>query len=165
MKKDAQFCDKRIYRYALARTWDEDLPVLAIIGLNPSTADEELDDPTIRRCISFAKRDGYGAICMLNLFAFRATDPKTMKAAEDPVGPMNDEFLSLNTAGRDVLLAWGANAFGGRAYNVMCELRGICRRAFVLGLTKAGYPRHPLYLKSTTPMAEIDLPSRENRIE
>ena len=84
MKKDAQLSTCRKYRYALWRTWDEAKPQVMIIGLNPSTADETKDDPTITRCINFAKAWGYGGVCMANLFAYRATAPSDVKASIDP---------------------------------------------------------------------------------
>jgi hypothetical protein len=78
------------------------------VGLNPSTADETSDDPTIRRCIAFAKSWGYSALCMTNLFAYRATDPKIMKKAQYPVGPDNDDYLKMLSAGAGVVIAaWG----------------------------------------------------------
>lgn len=86
------------------------------VGLNPSTADELLDDPTIRRCVAFARSWGYGALCMTNLFAFRATDPDVMKSADDPVGPENDQHLQDLANGASVVIAaWGVHGtFGGR---------------------------------------------------
>ena len=86
MKKNAKFSACRKYRYALWRTWDESKPYVMIIGLNPSTADENKNDPTITRCINFAKSWGYGGVCVTNLFAFRATVPSDMKTSNDPIG-------------------------------------------------------------------------------
>ena len=83
--RHAVFSPCRTYRYALSRVWAADKPYALFIGLNPSTADETLDDPTIRRCIDFAKRWGYGGLVMANLFAYRATDPAVMKRAAEPV--------------------------------------------------------------------------------
>ena len=90
MKKDAILSEDRKYRYVLSRIWDESKSMVMIIGLNPSTADETIDDPTIVRCIDFAKNWGYGGIYMLNLFAFRATLPKDMFSVENPIGDEND---------------------------------------------------------------------------
>ncbi len=78
MKSDAELSKCRAYRYALWRTWDESKPFAMFVGLNPSTADELEDDPTIRRCINFSKLWGYGGLCMVNLFAYRATDPTAL---------------------------------------------------------------------------------------
>lgn len=151
MIRNAIFSPNRAYRYYLERVWNSALPVLAIIGLNPSTADETQDDPTIRRCIAFAKQDGYGAVVMLNLFAYRSTDPKRLPEVYDPIGPHNNNMLRRHTDGRDVLLAWGTR--GGlyaRDYAVVGLLQG--KALLCLGKTKDGHPKHPLYLKSDTSM-------------
>ena len=147
VKSSAGFSDCRRYRYWLSRWWDERREPLVVIGLNPSTADETADDPTIRRCIGYAKAWGHGGLVMLNLFAFRATDPRDMRAATDPVGPANDVTLTTQTEGRRVLCAWGAH--GGhlnRARRVAHLLAG--RDLVCLGRTKDGYPKHPLYLRA-----------------
>lgn len=138
----------RLLGYALWRTWSEDDGHVMFIGLNPSTADETEDDPTIRRCIGFAKSWGYGGIYMLNLFAFRATDPQVMKAAADPVGPSNDEFLCMyaESAGL-VVVAWGAHGVHHRRDEAV---RRLISPLHHLGLTKSGQPKHPLYLRGDT---------------
>ncbi len=94
LKTDAKLSNCRNYRFALWRTWDESKPFAMIIGLNPSTADEVENDPTITRCINFAKSWGYGGVCMANLFAYRATEPSVMKSQNDPVGADNDVWLA-----------------------------------------------------------------------
>jgi len=86
LKTDAKFSACRKYRYALWRNWDESKPYAMIIGLNPSTADENKNDPTITRCINFATSWGYGGVCVTNLFAYCATVPSDMKASNDPIG-------------------------------------------------------------------------------
>lgn len=119
------------------------------IGLNPSTADEVNDDPTVRRCIRFAQRWGYGALCMTNIFAYRATDPNVMKTQADPVGKLNDRYLksAAHQAGI-VVAAWGTHgAHEDREEKVLGLLRG---KLSCLGTTKAGHPRHPLYLRADT---------------
>lgn len=149
------------YRYALGRMWTpathhDRTKVLVVIGLNPSTADERQDDPTIRRCISFAKAWGHHGLTMLNLFAFRATDPKDMKAAianglDAYGGPAQEEALRVFTEKRRVLCAWGANVddrtLAGHAKPVVAMVRLLGRELVHLGLTDAGHPKHPLYLK------------------
>lgn len=121
------------------------------VGLNPSTADAEQDDPTIRRCIGFAKEWGYGELLMGNLFAFRATNPAIMAAADDPIGPDNDMWLNeLAEEASLVIAAWGAHPIAAsRAQQVVETLDDVkC-----LGVTKGGHPRHPLYLpKTATPI-------------
>jgi hypothetical protein len=93
MKKDAILSQDRKYRYVLSRIWDESKPMVVIIGLNPSTADEKDDDNTITKCINFAKQWGYGGLYMLNLFAFRATSPSDMFNADSPIGDENDKYI------------------------------------------------------------------------
>lgn len=134
------------YRYTLWRVWGDEANFVQFVGLNPSTADETVDDPTIRRCVNFAKDWGYGALCMTNLFAYRATQPKDMKAAGDPVGPQNDLYLSeVSREAGLVIAAWGAHGgFLGRdlaVWHLIPEMK-------CLMLTKDGHPRHPLYLKA-----------------
>lgn len=131
----------RTYRYLLWRNWQEELPTCCFIGLNPSTADETEDDHTIRRCIGFSKAWGCGGVVMLNLFAFRATDPKDLIAANDSVGDENDRFIIHNTRNADIVVAaWSAKgAFLGRDKKVMQFVKNLrC-----LGKTKNGHPRHP----------------------
>ena len=140
----------RTWRYSLWRRWKakEAARMCAVIGLNPSTADETLDDPTIRRCINFARAWGYDGLYMLNAYAFRATDPKDMQAAENPVGPDNDRFIAEVTAASElVLAAWGVHCQTSRA-NRVCEL--VNKPIFCLGKTKAGCPKHPLYIRADT---------------
>ncbi|HEC24975.1 MAG TPA: DUF1643 domain-containing protein, partial [bacterium] len=93
METYANLSECRKYRYALWRTWDELKPCAMFIGLNPSTADETEDDPTIKRCINYSKDWGYGGLCMVNLFAFRATSPSDMRASIEPIGSDNDEWI------------------------------------------------------------------------
>lgn len=146
----AEFSDCRTWRYTLWRRWrvDGKAKLLMVIGLNPSTADEKDDDPTIRRCINFAKGFGYGGLLMMNAFAFRATQPKDMQAAADPVGPGNDAALSLwRPEVGMVIAAWGVHCPDDRA-DTVCRL--VDRPVHCLGLTKDGKPKHPLYLRSDT---------------
>lgn len=147
----AAFSPCRRYRYALWRHWGAttDPRYLMVIGLNPSTADETNDDPTIRRCIRFAKDWGFDALCMTNLFAFRATDPAVMKAATDPFGADNLRWLAdLGRGAGMVLAAWGVHgSFADRAAFVQRVLweSGV-PPLHALGTTKDGHPRHPLYM-------------------
>lgn len=150
MQKFATISECGKYRYSLVRDWSDGAPTktVAFVGLNPSTADATLDDPTIRRCIGFAKAWGYNQLLMVNLFAFRATEPADMKAAEDPVGPKNLHALSCIDAAADlVVVAWGAH--GGFLGQDQVAL-GYLDNPHHLGLTKDGHPRHPLYLKGDT---------------
>ena len=137
----------RVYRYSLLRRWDISKDNAVFIGLNPSTANETEDDPTIRRCVRFAADWGYGGLCMINLFAFRATDPADMQTAAEPVGPLNDEHIKALT-GRSgiVIAAWG---MGGGFQNRGSIVRRMLPGLHILRLTKGGYPAHPLYLPKT----------------
>ncbi len=108
MISQAKFSECRTFRYGLYRTWEMEKKPLIVIGLNPSTADETKDDPTIRRCMRYAKDWGLGGLVMLNIFAYRSTDPKGLRQVEDPIGPDNDWYLT-QTRGGIMLCAWGAN--------------------------------------------------------
>jgi hypothetical protein len=149
----AAFSPDRRYRYMLSREWDKSAPRLMVVGLNPSTADEYALDPTLRRVREFAKRWGMGGFVMTNLFGFRATKPRDMIAADDPVGPMNDHWLEhlAKDAGL-VLAAWGAHGgFLNRDKHVLELLTAVRGSPPVcLGTTAKGFPRHPLYIKGDT---------------
>ncbi|WP_136442971.1 DUF1643 domain-containing protein [Pacificoceanicola onchidii] len=141
----ALFSECERYRYGLSRTWDETLPSVLFIMLNPSTADELRNDPTIERCQRRAQALGYGSLLIANLFAWRATKPEDLRKAKDPVGPENDGVLQDWGARSDMIIAaWGVHgALLGQAERVAPLLTGDVRH---LGLTKAGHPRHPLYV-------------------
>lgn len=143
----ATFSDCGLYRYRLSRIWSDDLtPRLAcFLMLNPSTADAVTPDPTIRKCIGFAKRWGLDGISVVNLFAYRATLPADMRRAADPVGSENDRHvLEAVAAAETVVCAWGPNGtHRGRDRRVLEMIRGICRPV-ALRLTKDGHPWHPL---------------------
>ncbi|EOW9103982.1 DUF1643 domain-containing protein, partial [Vibrio cholerae] len=146
MKNTAELSKCRKHRYALWRTWDSDKPFAMFIGLNPSTADEKNDDPTLRRCINFAKSWGYGGVCMANLFAFRATEPTHMKAQDDPIGiENNDWLLRLASNAGIVIAAWGNN---GSHQNRSKEVASLIEDLHYLKLNKSGEPAHPLYLSA-----------------
>ncbi|WP_313522440.1 DUF1643 domain-containing protein [Shinella sp.] len=138
------------YRYRLERRWDSGLPLVAFIMLNPSTADAEQDDPTIRRCIGFAKTWGYGGLVVGNLFALRSTDPKALYGHADPIGRDNDAHL-LSIAGEchQVIAAWGTHgALGSRGAEVATMLNGF--NLSLLKRTAGGFPGHPLYIAAAT---------------
>lgn len=144
--KGATFSPCRLYRYSLHRQWYNGKPYCCFICLNPSTADENHDDPTVRRCINYTKIWGYGGIIMLNLFAFRATDPKEMKAQEDPIGPDNDRNIRnfCRQAGL-IVAAWGNDGvYKNRGKQVIKLLKN--DKLCYLRLTNSGEPAHPLYL-------------------
>lgn len=151
MQPGALLSPCRTYRYDLWRTWSDGEGYAMFVGLNPSTADEIEDDPTIRRCIAYAKAWGYAGLCMTNLFAFRATQPAEMMRASDPIGPLNDDVLRNRAQAAGVIVAaWGVHGtFGGRHQ----AIRTVLPKLHYLRLTKDGYPGHPLYLpKSLVPV-------------
>lgn len=139
------------YRYRLARIWDKSLPRLGWIMLNPSTADAEVDDPTVVKCGTYARRWGYGGILVCNLYALRSPHPHMLRQHPDPVGPDNDEHLRALLAGpADVVGAWGALASNSRVDAVLAMPGS--ERLLALRETKTGQPGHPLYLSlSLTP--------------
>ena len=143
---DALFSKDRIYRYALWRTWDESKPKVLFVGLNPSTADEIQDDPTIRRCIRYSKDWGYGGYIMGNIFAYRSTDPKKLLDIDDPIGPKNDFWLKkLNKEASLTIGAWGNH---GKILDRGSQINQMFKTFHCLKITKEGFPSHPLYLSS-----------------
>jgi hypothetical protein len=136
--------DCRSYRYQLWREWIGGTGYAMFIGLNPSTADESADDPTIRRCVAFAKSWGYSALCMTNLFAFRTVSPEFMKCAPDPVGPNNDKHLLQCAIEASVIVAaWGNH---GGYLDRDIDVLNLLPETYFLRLTKQAFPQHPLYL-------------------
>lgn len=136
------------YRYALTRTWDSAGRKVLFVMLNPSTATEVQNDPTVERCERRARALGYGAFRVCNIFAYRATDPKVMRAQRDPVGPGNDAAIAEGAAWADtVVCAWGTHgAHLARGPAVEALLRATGKPLWHLGLSKAGHPKHPLYI-------------------
>jgi len=136
------------YRYILTRRWDEGSYVNFLM-LNPSTADANVDDPTIRRCIGYARAWGYGSLVVTNLFAWRATDPKQLKSIMDPVGPKNDRvILETARAAHMVIAAWGNHGnLHGRddAVRRLLAEAGIALHCLTVS-PGSGQPAHPLYL-------------------
>lgn len=158
--RDAAISPDGRYRYALERRWQHQLdprhvpgasPLEAVclfVMLNPSTADHRLDDPTVRRCVGYARSWGYTALAVCNLFALRTSDPAELYRAPDPVGPDNDDWIRLY-ASRDPLIvcAWGTHGdYRERAGEVLDVLDG--KSLFCLGTTRSGQPAHPLYLSA-----------------
>ncbi|MFZ9685799.1 MAG: DUF1643 domain-containing protein [Gemmobacter sp.] len=135
------------YRFALERIWSGG-PRLLFVALNPSTATEVENDPTVERCERRARAMGYGGFGVANIFALRATDPRAMRAHPEPVGAGNDAAILRAAGGADRIIAcWGAHgAHLGRGAAVAAMLRGAGHALWHLGLTQAGDPRHPLYL-------------------
>lgn len=152
----ATISDCGTYRYTLDRVWDTTLPLALFVMLNPSTADAREDDPTIRRCRTFAAREGCGSLTVVNLFALRATDPAELRKHPDPVGPDNARWLaaSLGRKPAVTIAAWGAHPFAAsRADDVARYITEHGVRLHCLGTSKAGHPRHPLYLPTKAPLS------------
>lgn len=157
-----------LYRYVLTRKLPEmdnlkaagivdDRGSCLFIMLNPSTADADKDDPTIRRCKSFARATGCSDLVVANLYAFRAKKPAALRTAADPIGPENDEWLrKLSARSRDVVLAWGADTGPDpdRVRQVLEILTANKCRLLCLGTSKAGQPRHPLFIRGDQRLQE-----------
>ena len=168
MAKDAFLSHCGRYRYYLVRRWS-DGPVMLFVMLNPSTADATNDDPTIRRCIGFAQREGCGAVAVVNLFALRTPDPRQLLGVaqalgtETIIGRENDKHIATAVSMASVVvMAWGAHEsrlfsdpenHHDRGHSVWRAVRHIHgKRTMCLGTTKAGAPKHPLYLAANTPL-------------
>lgn len=154
----AEISECGTYRYVLKRKIPSILrwvrPVLFIM-LNPSTADAVKNDPTIRRCIFFAEREGCTELTVVNLFALRATNPKELLSHPDPIGPLNDQRIKEEIEKHKlglVVAAWGAHPF---AKQIAKEVKEKFGPFLCFGTTKGGYPKHPLYLRSDEPLMEL----------
>lgn len=154
MFKGAELSEDGKYRYVLERRWGEG-PSAWWVMLNPSTADDQVDDPTIRRCISFSKREGCGSLRVLNLYAMKATNPVELAKSPSHLGSYNSQLLVeasyASRAGALLIVAWGAHPMavkGAGSVERMFEAAG----AKCLGFTKSGQPRHPLYVRNDQPL-------------
>ena len=144
----ATYSDCETYRYALTRTWDTTAKCLMFVMLNPSKATEAHNDPTVGRCENRARSLGYGAFRVTNLFALRETDPQAMRRHIEPNGPDNDQTLMEGAVWADTTIAaWGIHGVHQSRNTEVTHLflKHKCD-LYVLGLTKAGHPRHPLYM-------------------
>lgn len=156
--RSAQITGDGLYRHQLWRRWG-DGPEMAFIMLNPSTADDMIDDPTIRRCMGFARRENCGSVSVVNLFSLRATNPKELIHAADPVGGFNRSAIYATLRLADIVVAaWGAHLPQMVAAQVkqLPEIPLLC-----LGVTKSGAPRHPLYLPADTPLVPWPIQPKE----
>lgn len=146
--KGAIISDCGKYRYQLWRIWDDSKPKVMFMMCNPSTANADKDDPTIRRCIGFAKTWGYGGLYVGNLFAFRSSNPKDLLNASDPIGKENLKHIAeMRDKSQIVVLAWGNSPIVESLLSDTdyAPLQGM--KPFFLELSKNGTPKHPLYLK------------------
>ena len=147
----ALYSDCEHYRYSLTRTWNPSGQKALFVMLNPSTATEIQNDPTVERCERRARALGFGAFRVTNIFAFRATDPRVMRATPDPIGPHNNETISEACTWADTIIAaWGTHGTHlGRGPQVAAILHAQNKPIHHLGLTKNGHPKHPLYIAYT----------------
>ena len=147
----AVYSDCERYRYSLTRVWDNNGGKVLFVMLNPSTATEVQNDPTVERCERRARTLGFGGFRVTNIFAWRDTDPRNMKAATDPIGPDNDATLVDGVNWADsVIAAWGTHgAHLNRGADVAVLLGSMGQPLYHLGLSKHGHPKHPLYLPYT----------------
>jgi len=151
MKMSAAIASNGLYRYSLTRVWSDRFPRIGLIMLNPSTADATKDDPTIRRCINFAKSWGYGGIEVGNLFAYRATHQLVLRRVVDPVGRENDCYLlQMQQSVEKIVVAWGNYGSWQQRDKSVLRLLSQDRVLHCLGITLQGQPRHPLYVRSDT---------------
>lgn len=144
----AVYSDCERYRYSLTRVWDPAGQRVNFVMLNPSKATEVQNDPTIERCERRARALGFGGFCATNIFAWRETEPKKMRAAADPVGPDNDAALLQAADWADqIIAAWGTHGeHRARGPEVEALLRAHGHALHQLGISKAGHPKHPLYI-------------------
>ncbi|MFB6298175.1 MAG: DUF1643 domain-containing protein [Salinirussus sp.] len=146
-RRGAVLSEDREYRYQLSRRWDTTAPTAAFVMLNPSTADETDDDPTIRRCLGYAREWGCGTLLVGNLFAFRTSDPADLSAHPAPVGPENDAWLARIADRADrVVAAWGTK--GTLLDRDVAVREHLDCQFYALDTTKDGHPNHPLYQPS-----------------
>lgn len=148
VRSEALYSDCGQYRYRLTRVWDSAAPRVLFVMLNPSTASETRNDPTIARCQKRAELLGFGTVDIANLFAFRATDPADLRTASHPIGPDNDAVLLSACNEADVILAaWGVHGTHmARDIEVVEKLHAAGHTLQALGETRHGLPRHPLYV-------------------
>lgn len=154
IENDAVISDCGSYRYLLRRAWDAKKPRVLYIMLNPSTADAQKDDATIRSCVRLASGLGYGSMEVVNVFAWRATKPDELLLVSDPAGPQNEDHVRLALDRCDIpICAWGAWPPAQEASTYIRNAIRVARpAAFCFGKTASGAPKHPLYIKSGTPL-------------
>ncbi len=166
VRRGAELSPCGTFRYRLTRRWDDPAkpePLLPFIMLNPSDADADIDDPTVRRCMGFGRYLGFGGIAICNLFAFRSPKPEVLRAAKDPYGPLNDDalariFQDAKSEYVGVVAAWGAGCHDPDTAKRLCiTAKGFGVPLYCLGMTKDGHPRHPLYVKGDQKLVEYTI--------
>lgn len=150
VRSSANLSRCRRYRYTLTRSWNDAGPTVMFVGLNPSTADAKINDPTVRRCIGYARAWGFGRLLLTNLFAFRSTDPTVLGSIPDPIGPENDSWICTSSQSAELtVVAWGTYGSLHQRDKAVLEL---LQDPHCLGTTKGGAPRHPLYMPADAPL-------------
>lgn len=160
MTTGAWFSDDRKYRYSLWRVWDAKKPMLCYCMLNPSTADENENDPTVERCQRRAQALGYGGMFVVNIFAYRSTDPKKLKKVRDPIGSYNDaKLMDVFKECKTIICGWGKHgSLFDRGNYVLGLIRyGARKEPHALKLNKDGSPAHPLYIGYDVKPIPIDM--------
>lgn len=157
--RDANLSEDRRYRYTLMRRWGPRVPGVTWIMLNPSVADADIDDPTIRRCMTFTQRFGYDGMVVVNCFAYRATDPADLLevGAEAAVGPENGAWVRKACQQTALIVAaWGAlkKPLRGAAEDIAKIIQQDGYKLKCIGMTKDGQPRHPLYSRADAPLLD-----------
>lgn len=146
----AVFSPCAVYRYTLWRVWDRSRPIVNFVMLNPSTADEILNDPTVERCERRARRMAFGGVIVTNAFALRSTNPKGLRTVADPVGPENDDHIRDQAAAADlVVCGWGNHCDAvapGRGARILEAIKAGGRVPHALKRNADGSPQHPLYI-------------------
>ncbi len=160
LERTALFDATGQYRYSLGRRWQPKGPEVAFVMLNPSRADADRDDPTLRACIQFARRWAYGSLVVVNLFGYRTAYPAELRKVADPVGPENDYYLMAAVErSHQVVLAWGnEGCFGGRDRTILQKLKAHSSKLTYLQLNRSGQPRHPLYVRRDRPLSPYRSP-------
>lgn len=152
----AEFSPCGSYRYVLSRTWNDTKERLVFIGLNPSTADAQKEDPTIRKCLHFAHQEGFGGFDILNIYAYRTPYPQELFKAADPIGPENAVFLNTYMKrAQKVALMWGQAAHQHQM--VQHFLQSYPGPWYCFGENKDGSPRHVLYIPAVERMRELHM--------
>lgn len=153
MYSTALFSFDRKFRYYLIRQWDSRKPMLMFIGLNPSTANETENDPTIRRIIGFAKSWGYGGIYMTNLFSYVSTDPNALKTSGEDIGINNEHLLRCSKKCEKVVFSWGCFKQHKQRMKYVINM---FPESYCIDMSKEGYPKHPLYLNGKLKLKEFN---------
>ncbi|MGB0560235.1 MAG: DUF1643 domain-containing protein [Spirulinaceae cyanobacterium] len=157
MRRQATLDSTGQYRYHLSRSWNPAAPRLAFVMLNPSQADGQRDDPTLRRCLGFAQAWRFGTLAVVNLFAYRTARPQMLRQVSDPVGPENDCYIRNTVQQVDcVVVAWGNQGLWRDRNQIVLKQLSEIAPLHCLGRTQQGQPRHPLYLPRDTPLQQYD---------